>query len=158
MKKVTVPTALLLPLILFAQEKYIIKGKLGHLNAPAKIFLSYQTLPDYTEVEDSAILHNGKFEFKGSTRYPVEATMHLRRKGEGFYTNRGDEMRFLYIENGVITITGDSLPDAMVKGGIENNSYQQLQALLKPVKVREWQFDRQIQQPLSPEATRQKRS
>jgi len=141
MKKVIATAALFLPLILFAQVNFVIKGKIGHLNAPAKVFLYYQTLPDFIEVSDSAVLSNGEFTFKGSTNYPVEASLYLRRKGERSYSNGGDEMRFFYIENGVITIAGDSLSNAIVKGGVENSNYHQLQALLKPVKDRKREFE-----------------
>jgi thiol-disulfide isomerase/thioredoxin len=142
MKKAIVTMGLLLPLILFAQEKFVIKGRLGNLDAPAKIYLFYQQLPDFTEVADSAVLRNGAFEFKGTTKYPVEASLHLRRKGEGYY-NGADECCFLYIENGVITVTGDSLHQATVKGGMENNNYQQLQTLLKPTRDGKLAFYRQ---------------
>jgi len=141
MKKRIITTALLLPLVVFAQEKYVIKGAIGHLNAPAKVFLWYQQLPDFAEVTDSAVLSNGSFEFKGATQYPVEATLCIRRNGH--FVNGENEIRYLYVENGVITVTGDSLIHAMVKGGIENSHYQALQALLKPVKERKAALYRQ---------------
>ena len=141
MKKRIVTTALLLPMVIFAQEKYVIKGTIGHLNAPAKIFLWYQQLPDFAEVTDSAVLNNGAFEFKGTTKYPVEATLSIRRKG--YFVNGENETRYLYIENGIITVTGDSLIPAIVKGGIENSNYQALQALLKPVKEAKAELYRQ---------------
>lgn len=145
MKKFIVTTVVLFPLILFAQEKFVIKGKLGNLNAPAKIYLYYQQLPDYSEASDSVVLSNGRFEFKGTTKYPVEASLHLRRKGEGYYAVKGvEEMRSFYIENGVVTITGDSLSNALVKGGMENSNFQQLQALLAPVKDKKSEFYRQV--------------
>jgi peroxiredoxin len=128
---------MLLPAMLFAQEKYVIKGKIGQLSAPAKVFLYYQQLPDYTWIEDSAVLNNGVFEFKGMANYPVEASIHLRRNGKRFL--RPDEFCTIFIENGMITITGDSLPTAIVKGGIENRNHQLLTAMLKPVKDKRWQ-------------------
>jgi len=143
MKGVIIATALLLPMLVFAQEKFVIKGKIGHLNAPAKVFLTYQQLPDYSEVTDSVVLNNGSFEFKGVTQYPVEGSLYMRRKGENFFVNGQYETRDFYIENGVTTIAGDSLNNAMIKGGIENSNYQDLQTLLKPVKDRRAAFYRQ---------------
>jgi peroxiredoxin len=138
MKKIIVMMGMLLPLIVAAQEKYVIKGKIGNVSAPAKIYLSYQQLPDYAWIEDSAVLNNGVFEFKGSANYPVEASIHLRRNGKRFFGP--DEFCTIFIENGMITITGDSLPTAIVKGGIENSNHQQLKSMLKSVKDRRWQL------------------
>ena len=129
---------MLLPSLLFAQEKFVIKGKMGQLSAPAKVFLNYQQLPDYAWIDDSAVVNNGVFEFKGTANYPVEASLTLRRNGKVAYGK--DESCSIFIENGVITITGDSLPNATVKGGKENNSYQQLTAMLKSVKDKRWQL------------------
>jgi len=136
MKKSLVMMGMLLPLLLFAQEKFVIKGKMGQLGAPAKVFLYYQQLPDYAWIEDSAVLNNGAFEFKGTANYPVEATVTLRRNGKVAYGK--DESCTIFIENGVITIKGDSLPNATVKGGIENRNHQQLKSMLKPVKDKRW--------------------
>jgi peroxiredoxin len=138
MKKIIVMMGLLLPALLFAQEKYVIKGKIGQVRAPAKVFLYYQQLPDYAWIEDSAVLNNGAFEFKGTANYPVEATVTLRRSGKVVYGK--DESCTIFIENEIITISGDSLPNAVVKGGIENRNHQQLTAMLKSVKDRRWQL------------------
>jgi len=151
MKKSLVMMGMLLPAMLFAQEKYVIKGKIGNVSAPAKVFLYYQQLPDYAWIEDSAVLNNGVFEFKGMANYPVEASLHLRRNGKRAFGP--DEFRTIYIENGVITITGDSLPNAVVKGGIENRNHQQLTAMLKPVKDKKWQV---YGDHLTPEVYREK--
>lgn len=137
MKKIIVMMGLLFPALLLAQEKYVIKGKISQLSAPAKVFLYYQQLPDYAWIEDSAALNNGAFEFKGIANYPVEATVTLRRNGKVAYGK--DESCTIFIENGVITIKGDSLPNATVKGGIENRNQQQLKSMLKPVKDKRWQ-------------------
>jgi len=139
MKKSLVMMGMLLPAMLFAQEKYVIKGKIGKVSAPAKVFLYYQQLPDYAWIEDSAVLNNSVFEFKGRANYPVEASIHLRRDGQRFFGKGPDEFCTIFIENGTITITGDSLPTAIVKGGIENRNHQQLKSMLKPVKDKRWQ-------------------
>ena len=140
MKKIIVMMGLLLPALLFAQEKYIIRGKIGKVSAPSKVFLYYQQLPDYAWIEDSVVLDNGVFEFKGTANYPVEASLHLRRMGEDIYGKAPDEFCTIYIENGSITITGDSLTNAVVKGGMENRNHQQLKSMLKPVKDKRWQL------------------
>lgn len=40
---------------------YLVKGQIGHLNAPSKIYLVYGP-----QVLDSATLKNGQFELRGS--------------------------------------------------------------------------------------------
>ena len=143
MKKRIVTTALVFPLFLSAQENFIIKGHIAHLNAPARVFLYYWRPPGFTVVMDSAVLVNGAFEFNNSVPYPLEATIHLRRNGEGYYANGFDELRSFYLENGAITIAGDSLTTATVKGGVENTYYRQLQELLRPGRSRSRQFYRE---------------
>ena len=55
---------------------YLIKGKIGQLNAPAKVYLMTGL-----ESADSVTLHNGRFEFKGTSEFPHSTTLVLERKG-----------------------------------------------------------------------------
>lgn len=140
MKKWIIIVSLFLPYLLPAQEKFVIKGNIGNLNAPARAFLFYWRPPGFTVVMDSAVLVNGAFEFTGSVPYPLEAVVHLRRNGDGYYAKGVDELCLFYLENGAITITGDSLFGATVKGSIENRNHRELQALLQPLRNRSRQF------------------
>ncbi|QKG52037.1 DUF4369 domain-containing protein [Hymenobacter sp. BRD67] len=62
---------LLVPGLALAQTQttatypYLIKGKIGKLNAPAKVYLMTGLQPT-----DSATLRQGQFEFKGTTPFP----------------------------------------------------------------------------------------
>jgi hypothetical protein len=63
MKKHLLGFLLLAPGLATAQTTYpfVVKGKVGQLNAPAKVYLLRG------EVLDSATLKNGQFELKGTT-------------------------------------------------------------------------------------------
>ncbi|HSC39537.1 MAG TPA: TlpA disulfide reductase family protein, partial [Chitinophagaceae bacterium] len=88
------------------------------------------------------VLLDGAFEFKGDVPCPTEASVHLRRKGQTFFTPGVNEFKTFYLENGTVTITGDSMQTAIVKGGMENRNYRDLQDMLQPVHDEFWQFSR----------------
>lgn len=142
MKKIITAAILSLPLFASAQVKFIVRGKIGHLDAPAKVFIFYfrPEGADFTQVLDSTVLNDGNFEFKGDIPTPLEAHVHLRRKGETFFAPRVNEFKSLYLENGVVTITGDSMPTSVVKGGIENRNYRDLQDMLAPIYAEQRRF------------------
>lgn len=78
MKKHLLGFLLLAPGLAFAQATYpfAVKGKLGQLSAPAKIYLMRGPEP-----LDSATLKNGRFELKGTTNWPSSAELILERQG-----------------------------------------------------------------------------
>ena len=115
---------------------YLIKGKLGQLNAPAKVYLVSGSEPI-----DSAALTQGRFELKGKTPFPHSATLVLERKGRlqsGWrdmmlggkmrkaYVESPDRRR-LFLEPGPVMVTStDSLRTAHLTGGPLTADYQQL--------------------------------
>ena len=140
-----------------ATYPYLIKGKIGHFNAPAKAYLV-----SGIQCIDSATLQQGRFVLKGTTPYPSTATLVLERQGrlQSGWRDRmfGGKMRRAYIESpdrirlflepGPVVVSGrDSVLTARVAGGTLTADYQRLAAMLKPVvakfptaKTRE-QFD-----------------
>ena len=66
MKKHLLSVVLLVPALAFAQTTYpfLVKGNVGKLNAPAKVYLMYGP-----QALDSATLKNGAFEFKGTAEW-----------------------------------------------------------------------------------------
>ena len=70
MNKYLLGLLLLAPGLAAAQTAtpFVVKGKVGQLNAPAKIYLVYGP-----QVLDSATLKNGQFELRGSTGWPLSA-------------------------------------------------------------------------------------
>lgn len=136
MKKKLVLIALILPAILMAQEVgYVISGKLGTLNAPAKIYL---LAASGRSMQDSATLKNGTFELKGKLLSPRKATLILDSKGVGFAEMRKTrkfDMLEIYLEKGKTSLTSpDSLFKAEVKGGTLNTDFTAFKLSLKPLE------------------------
>ena len=132
-KKCILAVLCCLPLGLMAQKGFIIHGKIGTLDSPAKVYLSYSN--DGVRITDSAILHKGKFTFAGKLSSPVKAELML--KHDAAVTSghpAGDELSF-YLENSDITIMAkDSIWRAAVKGSITNDDDNALRVLQLPYR------------------------
>jgi hypothetical protein len=140
MNKYLIGLLLLAPGLATAQAAtpFIIKGKVGQLNAPAKIYLVYGP-----QVLDSATLKNGTFEIKGTTDWPRSAALVLARTGRlgdnstGQAYFQASDRSFLFLEPSPIVVTSaDSLTRARITGGPQTAAYQRLQSALKPVTKR----------------------
>ncbi|MDU0370546.1 redoxin domain-containing protein [Hymenobacter endophyticus] len=132
MKKCLLGFLLVAPWLANAQTAmpFTIKGKLGQLNPPAKVYL----LRGMT-VTDSATLKNGTFELKGTAEAPAMATLVLRRTGR-MGSLRGQELdrANLYLEPSTVAVTSpDSLAHATIVGGGLNKDYGRLKTALAPV-------------------------
>ncbi|WP_343690817.1 TlpA disulfide reductase family protein [Chitinophaga sp.] len=122
-----------LPMSLLAQKSFIIKGKTGTLNAPAKAYLRYSE--GDIKVVDSATLRKGNFTFKGSLKTPVHAVIILRHDTAALDPEKYTDNLGFYLENSVITIiSSDSISHAIVKGSATNDDDAALTALQKPYK------------------------
>lgn len=129
---------LLVPAIAFAQAPapYVVTGKVGELNAPAKIYLVYGP-----QVLDSATLNNGQFELRGSNSWPHSAELVLERQGHlregmrhGMYARTSPERVSLFLSPEPVTVASpDSLPKARLTGGPQLAAYQRLDAAMQPV-------------------------
>lgn len=120
-----------LPVIAVAQNtKYDIEGSLGSYNSPAKVYLQYRYKGKVNT--DSARLKNGKFKFSGSIEGdPVYAKLLFNAKGSGINYH---DYKSVYLENGVITVTGtDSLSKAKVEGTKANEDNDRYNLALKGV-------------------------
>jgi peroxiredoxin len=119
----TLISALLLasPVAVLAQDPaFTIKGKVGKLEAPAKIYLNYRE--NGNNVMDSAIFKGGAFEFKGTLGGPTGARLLVDHTGEGMKRNM--DMFTVYIEKGEVTIAAkDSVKNATVKGSPVHDTY-----------------------------------
>ena len=65
-----------IPLSLLAQQEYVLKGKIGNLDAPAKIHILFES--EGKVVRDSSALINGLFEIKGEILEPVKVNVFVR--------------------------------------------------------------------------------
>jgi peroxiredoxin len=139
MKKYLLGVLLLAPGLSFAQTTYpfVVKGKIGSLNAPAKIYLVGGEKPD------SATLKNGQFEFKGANQWLGSAELILERKGKlrENYTKQSyfhsPDRTTVFLEPGPVLVTSpDSLTHARITGGPLTADYKRLIAALKPASDR----------------------
>lgn len=117
-----------------AQNKtFLLKGKIGELNAPAKAFLMYRN-GDIMKY-DSAVINNGVFEFKGSVIEPTEAYIRINHSGlqdNPIYKPKHDVIAFM-IENQTIQFTSaDSIANAQVTGSELNTENTRVTAQLRP--------------------------
>jgi peroxiredoxin len=126
-----------------AAYPYLIKGKIGTLNAPAKVYLMTGM-----QSADSATLQQGRFEFKGATEFPHSTTLVLERQGRlqsgwrekmlggqmhRVYVESPDRIR-LFLEPGPVVVTSsDSLRTAHLTGGKLTTEYLRLAEVTKPV-------------------------
>lgn len=114
MKNVLVLSALLLMLQACGGFKdgnnFRVKGKIGDLNAPAKVYLAYQTADG--EQVDSMVFKNGQFSFDGKTEGIITGFLvvdYTGDKGQIPSMYSGDYYPF-YIEEGIITLNS---PDSL---------------------------------------------
>jgi len=139
MKKILLIVLLIVQLLTFAQKpNFIIKGKVGHLNAPAQAELVF-TVGD-KKLRDTSALINGVFSFKGSVEMPeqgvVQGIIVFHHLGVGLSSStKGNlESLRLFIEPCVITLNGDdSLKYAHISGSKVNDDKRIYDSLLKPV-------------------------
>jgi thiol-disulfide isomerase/thioredoxin len=132
MKKIMIIILLLTPIVLMAQKGlFTLKGQIGKVNAPAKIYLSYRI--GNLNVVDSATLQNGTFELKGSITAPKMATLSLNYTGSG-KSDAITQSLPVYLESGVILISSpDSLSHIVIKGSKLNADNDKLKLALKPI-------------------------
>lgn len=123
--------ALAAPLFTFSQGKYIIKGKIGNLNAPATVFLVYDN-----SVADRAVLNNGEFTFMGNVPQPTEAYLMVNTTGQSRPTSN---YAHFYLETGgviTVTCTGE-LTNAVISGTLNNNALMRYNKLMRPLNKRD---------------------
>ena len=131
----------LLPLFAAAQTPgFTISGKIGNLNAPAKIYLDYSD--NGAGHTDSAILVNGAFSFSGHADDISTARISLDHTGEGKQASifKGGDNIYIYFANENMTIASkDSLINAKVTG---SKVYDEQQAYNKTIGGSIMEIDR----------------
>jgi peroxiredoxin len=132
MKHLIILPAVMISLSVSAQG-YTIKGNVGHLNDPAKVYLTYKVNGE--RVMDSAVIRNGKFEFKGSAGGTKEAHLLLKHDNlpQDPVTRPKQDILGFFIEDRQITVTSkDSIHNAVIKGSPANDDNAKVTVLLKP--------------------------
>ena len=110
-------TAVLAPLLATAQQPdFTLSGRIGHYNAPAKIYFDY--MAGDAGASDSAVLVDGKFEFSGNLKGPATVRMAFAPLGDGkdkaVYT--GDVSYFYIGKEHIRLESKDSLANAVISG------------------------------------------
>lgn len=135
MKKILFCIIAFLPVMAFAQTEgqFNIKGKVGALSAPARVYLIYQV--GANQVIDSAIITNGVFNLSGKILNPSAAILVMDRNGVGVakLDTSADNVN-LYVDKGEFTITSPNLlSKAKISGSQINDDNQKLLAQLLPI-------------------------
>jgi len=127
----------LLPVSAFAQSgAYQITGKVGNLNTPVKVYLTYRT--GKTTITDSTVISHGTFVLKGQLVDPVKARILLDHHGVGIKNLKKADILEIYLENGKIAVSSpDSLFRAKITGSPINDENKKLIDLIAPVVARQ---------------------
>ncbi|MBL1409636.1 AhpC/TSA family protein [Sphingobacterium sp. C459-1T] len=125
MKKMLMCSIAMLPAMIFAQEQYTIKGKIGSFNAPAKVYMQYRD--NGQEKLDSASFSNGEFKFNGVVNEPLQAYLILSPEGKALRQLQAPDFGSLYLSKGVISVVGNSLKEAKVSGNAINDEFAKYQ-------------------------------
>ena len=135
MKKLLLGFLLLAPWLAQAQTSfpYTVRGTIGKLNAPAKVYLVYGL-----QLLDSVTLKNGAFELRGTTDRPKIAQLVVQRAGKlkDGYSLSSNRTRIFLEPGPVVVTTADSLPNANFTGSQLTTDYQKLIASFKPIEAK----------------------
>ena len=121
-----------LPTLVFGQtEKYVIKGSIGNLDAPATVFLVYNNA-----IAGKAVLSHGAFTFSGTVDGPTQAYLMLNRTGNSSPTNN---YTILYLEDGgtIKVASTNDLTEASITGTKNNDARTRYKALMRPLETRD---------------------
>ncbi|MCA5004176.1 TlpA disulfide reductase family protein [Sphingobacterium bovistauri] len=133
MKNILVALLAGLPALVFAQEEYTIKGKIGAHNAPAKVYLQY--VDGTARKLDSAVVNNGQFTLSGTVSSPVEAYVILSPEGKTMRELKSPDFGQVYLSKGVINLAGESLKAAKLSGNSVNEEFVKYKALSKDTEA-----------------------
>lgn len=90
--------ASLISMPMFAQAPFYIRGQLGKLPAPAKVYIGYSVDGDI--VYDSADIEKGQFKIMQYVPYPVNALLMVSRNGEPVNFFSAKNVAHVYVEPG----------------------------------------------------------
>ncbi|HEX8428249.1 TlpA disulfide reductase family protein [Hymenobacter sp.] len=112
-------------------ESFTLKGTIGKLNPPARIYLLQNG-----RFDDFATLHNGSFELRGTVDAPKQTMLVLVHSGtlnDAFGSSRVDRT-FFFLEKGTtVFVSTDSLQNAKITGSKLTAENEKLQASLRPI-------------------------
>ncbi|OUJ71972.1 TlpA disulfide reductase family protein [Hymenobacter crusticola] len=125
-KKVEMPTPAPIP--------FVLKGKIGKVDAPARVFLLLDG-----RFDNSAPLHNGEFELKGTTDTPKQVMLLLIPGGDLYkaWGRPSVDRTFFFLEKGTTAFTSpDSLQNATITGSPLTAEVEKFRAAGKPLDAK----------------------
>ncbi|MFI5158163.1 MAG: redoxin domain-containing protein [Sphingobacteriales bacterium] len=134
MKKLILLVLVTAPSLLFAQENFVIKGKLGSIDAPAKVFLMYRE--GIATITDSSAIKKGEFGFAGYVTDIARATLIVDYKGVGMQnmSRTSPDILTIYLVSGTTEVkSADSLSKAKVTGTRVNEDNQKFTVYTKSI-------------------------
>jgi len=131
MKKTLITAICLLPIAAMSQGKYTLQGKVGNLNAPAKVYLLHMVGSE--RVLDSAAVTAGKFTFTGPISGPAQAQLMVKHSDAVANQMARPDALMLYLEPKTFEVTSatDSVSKAVIKGSPVNEDNVKYQAFVK---------------------------
>ncbi|MES2275054.1 MAG: TlpA disulfide reductase family protein [Bacteroidota bacterium] len=142
MKKTLLTILAAVPAFAFAQMPFTVKGKVGTIGAPSKVFLRY--VADKKLVMDSTVAVNGEFTFTGTVKDITSATLIYDPAGTGLSKldrKMKTDIAQVYLSAGTATVTSaDSLSKAKVSGTKVNDDNIVYKAYMKPVTDKQAQL------------------
>lgn len=121
MKKIVLMMAGVFPTLLWGQEEFTLKGKVGDLPASAKIYMQYEDGEDRRI--DSAKIKEGQFTFHGVVKEPSQAYILLSRDGTPLRELIYPEVNMVYLSKGVIQFEGDDFENIRATGTALNDEF-----------------------------------
>jgi peroxiredoxin len=102
-------------------KKFVIDGKIGHLTAPARVYMDYEYSPQLPKM--SAKLKDGKFELSGYVKEPTMVRLTLSHKARKPQSNE-DAIWLFLVPGTTHLISKDSLMYANITGTRQNEELQ----------------------------------
>ncbi len=117
-------------------QSFQIKGKLGRLQAPAKVYIGYTF--DGKSVYDSADVDNGNFSFDRPVSYPTNIMLTVSRDGEPQTFFNAKDIAHLYVEPGsIVWITSDeSIANFDSNGSQSQDDYKVYEKFMEDAEER----------------------
>lgn len=145
MKRIIIISVLWIALALptaFGQApiSFTINGSINDVGEPAKVIFLYQGIDG--RVSDTVALNNGIFSYKGRAPKPDQAMISVLKESDNpmmmlamDYDGSvlGRDAQVVYLDEGIIEITGKDLKTARVIGSESHNDYLVLRKALKPI-------------------------
>lgn len=117
-------------------QSFQIKGKLGRLQAPAKVYIGYTF--DGKSVYDSADVDNGNFSFDRPVSYPTNIMLTVSRDGEPQTFFNAKDIAHLYVEPGsIVWLTSDeSIANFDSNGSQSQDDYKVYEKFMEDAEER----------------------